>query len=316
MSMPDYPPDPNPPAVTPPSPGTPASDYTIPSQFTPPANRTDPLVLPPNSSYGAWFSTVMEVAKRSWKSALIISAIGIAAPLAIVSLISYTMDVGGMLSMFGFFTHRGFSFIGFLGALFVKLLLLIAAAFVTSAGWAAGSWALVQEAKTGRSANVNAAFQYGLKRAMRLFPWAVLAGIAFFIGYWFLWVPALAVAFGFSMFGFAATFENTANPLVRSFTMLLRNIGPSLGRVGTVLGIYLVYYWIVSAFFALLTLPGQIFGGGSFGAHLLSGIIWMIGTVVLAPAFAFLLIGLFVTYAELRAQEGPTSTDALAAELG
>jgi hypothetical protein len=98
--------------------------------------------------------------------------------------------------------------------------------------------------------------------------------------------------------------------------MLVRSIGSSLARVATVLGIYLVYYWIVSAFFGLLTLPGQIFGGGSFGAHLLSGIIWMIGTVVLAPGFAFLLIGLFVTYGELRAQEGPTSTDTLAAELG
>jgi hypothetical protein len=302
--------------VTPPSTGTPASDYTIPSQFTPPANRTDPLVLPPGSTYGAWFSTVMEVAKRSWKSALIIAAIGIAAPLAIVSLISYTMNVGGMLSVFGFFSHPGFGFIGFLGALFVKLLLLVAAAFVTSAGWAAGSWALVQEAKTGRSANVSAAFQYGLQRAMRLFPWAVLAGIAFFIGYLVLWVPVLAVGFGLSMFGFAATFENTPNPLVRSVTMLVRSIGSSLARVATVLGIYLVYYWIVSAFFGLLTLPGQIFGGGSFGAHLLSGIIWMIGTVVLAPGFAFLLIGLFVTYGELRAQEGPTSTDTLAAELG
>ena len=316
MSMPDYPPDPNPPAVTPPSTGTPASDYSIPSQFTPPTNRTDPLVLPPGSAYGAWFSTIMDVAKRSWKSLLIIAAIGIAAPLAIVSLVSYSMDVGGMLSGFGFFTHSGFSFIGFLGALFVKLLLLIAAAFVTSAGWAAGSWALVQEAKTGRSANVNEAFQFGLKRAMRLFPWAVLAGIAFFVGYLVLWVPVLAVAFGFSMFGFAATFENTGNPLTRSFTMVIRNIGPTLARVATVFGIYLVYYWVVSAIFGLLTLPGRIIGGNSFGANLLTGIIEMIATVILAPGLAFLLIGLFVTYSELRAQEGPTSTDTLAAELG
>jgi len=83
-----------------------------------------------------------------------------------------------------------------------------------------------------------------------------------------------------------------------------------------VFGIYLVYYWIVSAIFGLLTLPGRIIGGNSFGANLLTGIIEMIATVILAPGLAFLLIGLFVTYSELRAQEGPTSTDTLAAELG
>jgi len=136
------------------------------------------------------------------------------------------------------------------------------------------------------------------------------------VGYLVLWVPVLAVAFGFSMFGFAATFENTGNPLTRSFTMVIRNIGPTLARVATVFGIYLVYYWIVSAIFGLLTLPGRIIGGNSFGANLLTGIIEMIATVILAPALAFLLIGLFVTYSELRAQEGATSTDTLAAELG
>jgi hypothetical protein len=98
--------------------------------------------------------------------------------------------------------------------------------------------------------------------------------------------------------------------------MVHRSIGPSLGRVGTVLGIYLVYNGIVSAIFGLLTLPGRIFGGSSFGANLLTGIIETIATVVLAPGIAFLLIGLLVTYTELRAQESPTSTDALAAELG
>ena len=65
-------------------------------------------MLPPGSSYGAWFSTITEVAKRSWKSALIISAIGIAAPLAVLSLISYSMGVGGTLTFFTVFRHPVF----------------------------------------------------------------------------------------------------------------------------------------------------------------------------------------------------------------
>ena len=40
-------------------------------------------------------------------------------------------------------------------------------------------------------------------------------------------------------------------PLMRSLNMVHRSIGPSLARVGTVFGIYLVYYGIVTAFFGL-----------------------------------------------------------------
>jgi hypothetical protein len=315
MSMPDYPPDPNPPAVTPPSTGTPASDYTIPSQFTPPANRTDPLVLPPGSSYGAWFSTITEVAKRSWKSALIISAIGIAAPLAIVTLISYVMGVGGTFTFFSVFSHPGLGFVGFVGAMFIKLVLLVAASFVAAVGWAAGSWALVQEAKSGQSANVNAAFQYGMKRAMRLFPWTVAAGLACVFGVFFFWIPGLFLAFAVSLFGFVAVFEPSPNPLMRSWNLVQKSIGGSLARVGTLFGVYLVYFWVISLVVLVISLPFRIFTSGAtrgFGV----GFFQMIGTLVLAPGIAFLLIGLFVTYAELRAQEGPTSTDTLADELG
>jgi hypothetical protein len=46
------------------------------------------------------------------------------------------------------------------------------------------------------------------------------------------------------------------------------------------------------------------------------GFVEMIGTVLLAPAIAFLMIGLLVTYGELRAKEAPTSTEDLAAQLG
>ena len=185
MSMPDYPPDPNAPSTTPPSTGTPASDYTIPAQYTPPAaaKRTDPLVLPSGSTYGAWFSAISDVAKRSWKSTGIISAVGVAAPLAVLSLISYSAGVGGVISIVTPFRHPG-------GTL-LKLVISIGVAFVASVGWAAGSWALVNEAKTGQPANVNAAFQYGLKRAMALFPWAVIAGVACVVGLMLLWAPGL-----------------------------------------------------------------------------------------------------------------------------
>ena len=65
----------------------------------------------------------------------------------------------------------------------------------------------------------------------------------------------------------------------------------------------------------MISLPFRIFSSGATQG-IGVGFVEMIGTLVLAPAIALLLIGLLVTYAELRAQESPTSTDALAAELG
>jgi hypothetical protein len=316
MSMPDYPPDPNPPTTTPPP--TPASDYTIPQQFTPPTpppNRTDPLVLPSGSSYGGWFTTITEVAKRSWKSALFTS-LGVVVPLAIVSLIAYAMGAGGTLTIFLLFSHPGLSFISFIGALFIKLLLTIVAAFVAAAAWAAGSWALVNEAKTGRTANIQEAYQYGLRRAMALFPWTVVAGFACVIALMFFYIPGLYLAFAFSMFGFVATFERGQQPLARSFNMLHRSIGPSLARVGTLFGIFLVYNGIVSLIFGIFSITARVVAGNTPVYGIGEGFLQMIATILLAPAVAVLMIGLLVTYAELRAQEAPTSTNDLATQLG
>jgi hypothetical protein len=317
MSMPDYPPDPNAPSTTPPSTGTPASDYTIPQQYTPPTapRRTDPVVLPPGSSYGAWFTAIVDVAKRSWKSALFTS-LGVVVPMAIVSLIAYAIGAGGTLTIFSLLSHAGLSFVGYVGAMFVKLLLSIVAAYVASVGWAAGSWALVQEAKTGRPANINEAFQYGMKRAMALFPWTVVAGFACVIGLMFFYIPGLYLAFAFSLFGFVAVFERNPQPLMRSLNMLHKSVGPSLARVGTLFGVFLVYNGIVQAFFGILSIPGRVLAGGTVVYGIGEGFLQMFATVLLAPAIAALMVGLLVTYAELRAQEGPTSTDDLVAGLG
>lgn len=94
----------------------------------------DPLVLPLGSSFGAWFAKVQEVARRSWKSALIISAIGIAAPYAISALFSQIFSWGGYTftrfnSLFDVFADL---VLGWL----VSLVIAIAGCYVAAAGWA------------------------------------------------------------------------------------------------------------------------------------------------------------------------------------
>jgi len=276
----------------------------------------DPLVLAPGSSFSAWFAKFQEVAKRSWKSSLIIMLLGVAAPRALVALFGGLAGYGGGIS-YSLLTNLGTIFLG----LFVTLLLSIAAAFVASAAWAAGTWALIQEAQTGQSANLGAAFQYGLRRAMAIFPWAVIAGFAVTVASFCLLLPGLYLAFAFSMFGFVAIFERGKNPLGRSFNLTHKSaqLGPTIGKVAITLGIYLIYSLIVGVIFTAIAIAVR---GGSTLVGLAStrgfayNFVEAIGTLVTGPALAVVLVGLFVTYAELRAQEAPLNTATLAQELG
>jgi hypothetical protein len=325
---PGMPPDPNAPPTAPmppmppmpPAPpvsdSAPSSGYSVPAQYTPSAGvGTDPLVLPQGATFGAWFSKVMEVAKRSWKSALIIGTLGVAVPRAAVSLISALAGWGGGFTLFGsggFFGSFASHFLGLLVAIIAG----IAACYVAGAGWAAGTWALVQEAQTGQSANIGQAFSYGFKRATALFPWTVVFAFAFTIGIACV-IPGLYVLYAFSMFGFAAVFERGKNPIGRSVQLTHNSatIGPTLGKVAILCGAYFVYSVIVGAIFAAITVAMFVTTGG-FGYNFGYGLIQAIASLLMGPGVALLLIGLLPTYAELRNREAPLSTSQLVQELG
>ncbi|HEX6871637.1 MAG TPA: hypothetical protein VF163_11120 [Micromonosporaceae bacterium] len=291
----------------------------MPQQFTPvpavPMGPGDPLVLLPGAGFGAWFSKVQEIAKRSWKSALIITTVGIAAPRALTALIQ-AIAGGADLSI----TSLRGSLVGGAGSLllglFVTVIATIVACYLAAAGWAAGTWALVHEASTGQRANLGQAFSFGFKRAMALFPWTIVAGIAVGIGSACFVIPGLYLAFGFSMFGFVALFERGTNPIGRSFGLTHNSatFGPTVGKVAILLVIYLIYTVVVGAIFAAITLA-VAFGTGGFLFHLTSGLLSAIAALLSAPAIALLLIGLLPTYAELRAREVPLSTPELQRQL-
>ncbi len=279
---------------------------------------TDPLVLPAGSAFGAWFAKVQEVGTRSWKSALIICTLGIAVPSAVVSLLSWIGGWGAGWSV----TSVG-SLGAAIGSLFLGLLITlvasIAACYVAAAGWAAGTWALVREA-SGQPAGLGPAFAYGFKRAMALFPWTVLAAIAYSIGTACFFLPGIYLAFGFSLFGFVAIFERGQNPVARSFTLTHNSttIGPTLGKIGILFGVYLVYTFIIGLIFAAISVAAAVAAGsiGSFGYNISYGLFEAVSSLLAAPAFAVLLIGLLPTYAELRARETPLTTAQLQQELG
>jgi hypothetical protein len=342
-TYPDYPAADSP--YTPPAPAAPpaAPAYAPPAQYAPPpyvsgpqspsaapqypggiaSSDGDPLVLAPGAQISAWFTVVLGTAKRSWKSALIIATLGIGVPRAIANLIAGIAGWGGSWTVGDipfFFTHMfdGASIVG----LFFALVGCVAGCYAASVGWAAGVWALVQEAATGRSANLGQAFGYGFKRATGLFPWTVAAGAIFAVGYALLLLPGLYIAFAVSLFGLVALFERGGNPLVRSVQLTHKSatLGPTLLKVGLSFVGYAILAGIAHAIFAVI---GGIFGVASRISGLSDGvgtpyaIVTAIGEIFTGPAFAVLLICLLPTYAELRAREnGGATTSQLQQQLG
>jgi hypothetical protein len=275
----------------------------------------DPLTPPLGAPFGIWFSKVQEVARRSWKSALITTGVGIAVPFAIASFVAGLFDFSGTYLIFGlgsFFDALGDAVLGIM----FSLILAVGACYVASAGWAAGTWALVQEAATGRPANVQQAFRYGQTRAMALFPWAVVAAVTFTIAQLCLYVPAIYAAFAFSLFGFVGLFERGQNPISRSAALTHRSatFGPTLGRIAILVGPAAVYLVIVRVIEAAIEAAVGIASGS--GSGVVFGLVEFIGALALTPVFALLLLGLLPTYAELRAREAPMSTSRLQHELG
>jgi hypothetical protein len=314
------------PPLPPPSYGAPAGGYSVPPQYPPPpqfpggvgGGAGDPLVLPPGVMFGAWFAKVQEIARRSWRSVLIITGVGIAGPYALLNLIETVTRVssyfgpGAVTKASDFANAMGSLLFG----LFITVVFAIGASFVAAAGWAAGVWALVQEAATGRPANVAEAFRYGMRRAASLWLWTILVGLLTFVGICLCILPGVYVAFATSLFGMVAIFERGQNPIARSFRLTHANFGATLGRIAVLFGLYFVYALVLGVIFGVIQ-AGVAFGShGSFTFNVVSGILSAVETMLTAPAYAFILIGLLPTYAELRAREAPLSTAQLQYELG
>ncbi len=267
------------------------------------------------ASFGAWFNKVVEISKRSWKSVLITAGAGVAVPYAIAG---FFAGVAGWDSGWSVLSITStFNAIGDRpGGIMLALVISVAACFVAAGGWAAGAWAVIQEAATGTPADVRRAARYGVKRATALFPWTVIAAAAYTLAGMCLWLPSLYIAFGFAFFGMVALFERGQNPVKRSFhlTHNTTTLAPTLGRLGVLIAIGTVYLFLVRTVESVLhTLVSIV---GARGPGLGHGVVEFLGGLLAAPVFGLLLVALLPAYAELRARETPMTTSRLQQELG
>ncbi|MFC7482170.1 hypothetical protein ACFQX7_22085 [Luedemannella flava] len=274
--------------------------------------------MPGGPDFSSWFAKVQEVAKRSWKSALIITGLGISVPMAVVAVIQQ-FAIGAWTFSVLDFDSTATAVGSLLGGFLVLLLLYVGVAFIASAAWAAGTWAIVQEAGTGQSANVGDAFRYGMSRAMRLFPWTILFGLAVGVGTACCVLPGVYAAFAFSMYGFVGVFQRGENPVGGSFQLAHSDFGPNLGKILIAFVPYVIFGYVVPLIFGIIGVAAAGAVGSSidpgFGYNATLGIIDGIGTLIGAVGYAGMLLALLPTYAQLRARQAPTSTASLGHEL-
>jgi hypothetical protein len=276
----------------------------------------DPLVTPPHAGVGGWFSRCVGAVRRSWRQLLPIMLLTQALPAAVTSVISLTLAPsaqpatgpdGAPILPDGYFADA-FTFYG----LFLVASLLLA--WVQSIGWAAGSWVVTRQA-AGEAVGVGAALRYGLRRALGLWGWTLVATVLVTVGICFCVLPGIYAAFALALTGPVYLFERE-NPIGRSFQMFHQRFGMVLGRV-LLVAVVVVVGALVGG---VLEILGQIpFGTDpmqSTGAVAVAAGVAVLSALLVTPVYLAQLVGLLVTYAEQRAHEGPVNAARLAAELG
>ncbi|WP_225853974.1 hypothetical protein, partial [Micromonospora sp. AMSO31t] len=302
-----------------PLPGAAYPGYPLPGQpygWHPGFDPQDPLVTPPHAGVGGWFSRCGGALRRGWRQLLPIMLLTQTVPATVIAVISLALAPteqpvtgadGTPVLPSGYFEHV-FAFYG--------AVLLAALIFgpLQSAGWAAGTWVVARQA-AGEPVGVGAALRYGVRRALGLWGWTIVASLLITVGACFCLLPGLYAAFAFALFGPIYLFERQ-EPIGRAWRMFHQRFGMVLGRVALVICVLVA----AAVLDGVLGLVNQlVFGVDPMGAPgTAAGAVTLavVGAVLATPAYLAQLVGLVATYAEQRAHEGPVNAARLAAELG
>lgn len=297
----------------PPMPGQP---YSLPYGWHPGVDPGDPLVNPPYAGIGGWFSRCTGAVRRGWRQLLPIMLLTQTVPAAVIAVLSIALAptaepvtrLDGTTVLPNGYPQNVLAFYG------AVLLASLIFGPLQSTGWAAGTWVVARQA-AGEPVGMGAALRYGLRRALGLWGWTLVASLLIALGVCACILPGIYVLAAVALFGPVYLFERK-DPMGRSFGTLHRRFGMVLGRVALV-AVALVAAWLVNV--VVGTVNRLVFGahpmdapGTAAGAVALA----VVGAVLVTPAYLAQLVGLVATYAEQRAQDGPVNSARLAAELG
>jgi hypothetical protein len=273
----------------------------------------DPLVTPPGAGISGWFTRATGVARRSWRSLLLIMLATQAVPAALIGLAviaatpaTRSASAGGATgaAQAGPMLNELLTFLG------VVSVLAVLASLLQSVGWAAGTWVLTREA-LAEPVRVAAALRYGVRRALGLWAWTLLAGVIITAGACACVLPGIYAAFALSLAGPIFLFERV-NPIGRSFRIVHSRFGMVLGRVALVAAVVIGG----SAAIGVAENVGLLAVGANAGLSVGAGVVTVVAALLNLPFYAAQLVGLVITYAEQRGWEAPVNSAQLAGELG
>ena len=297
----------------PPMPGQP---YGLPYGWHPGVDPYDPLVNPPYAGIGGWFSRCTGVVRRGWRQLLPIMLLTQTVPAAALTVLSIALAPTGQPvtrpdGTTGLPVGYVQNVLAFYGAFLLASLIF---GLLQGIGWAAGTWVVTRQA-VGERVGVGAGLRYGLRRALGLWGWTIVASLLIMVATCACILPGIYMAAAVALFGPVYLFERK-DPMGRSFGTLHRRFGMVFGRVALV-ALALAAAGVVN--FVVEMVNQVVFGlhpldapGSAVGAVALA----VLGAVLVTPAYLAQLVGLVATYAEQRAQDGPVNAARLAAELG
>jgi hypothetical protein len=271
---------------------------------------SDPLVTPPGEGFSGWWMRLWKTFARSWVSLLPIVALTSALPWAIAALLIaaplHTMttqlhaiqladrdglprpdspDITSSLTMINVYT----------GIFFLVFLIL------GTVGWVAGIWTMTKQA-AGEPAPFGRALRYGLTEFPRTFGRVFVYFLLILIGAMACLLPGLYFAVAGCLVVPLSVFSRGS--IGDSFRMVKSDFGAVLGRVLTLYAVYFLIAGISAAMSSAL-------GGADDVSIVLATSLQMVGLILSIPPMILMIIGITLTFAEMRAREMPTSTELL-----
>lgn len=276
----------------------PGTGFTVPP---PPPTGPDPLTGAPDDGFGGWATRVVGLCRRSMLPGVLLTAGASLVP-----------ALAGSLLLIVFYDavdatepHVSTWLVPVTAAVFVV------AGYLYAAGFAATLRLMARDAY-GLPRDFAATIRYGLRRAVPLCAWYLVAGVLVVLGFFLCVVPAYYLEIATAMIAPVVVFERS-HALRRTFRLMHSDFWPAVGRVlvtSLVAGAFSMVGTMVIEVPTLVAEFAAIDGSSglphpSRAVTVVSGVV---GTLLLAPSVVVSAAGLLATYAGLRAREAVPAT--------
>ncbi|WP_432836464.1 hypothetical protein [Dactylosporangium sp. CA-092794] len=301
--------------------GPPAGGYGVPVLGA--QAGYDPMISP---DYSGWWARSFAILRNAWPQLLVLQAIGfllavaVAIPEAFYS-VGVLDDLNASMSNSSDPNFDGSALFGVFGLVVLGLL---ASSLIACVITVAGNHIAVSAA-IGAPKRLGAAFALAGRRFLPLWGWQLLAGIITLVGFCACVLPGIYVYAALLVIPAVVTFERGGSAIGRCFQLFHRDLGSSVARVATIVGLSLVV-----AFVSYLV--GQIvelaIGGSTVSSVGADGPVVTTATTTALIASSVVTglldagmklvtdVLLVTAYADMRARTEPLSSATLATEIG